>query len=88
MMHQTKWASVLNPVISVPFNDGQTLQSVSLVSGTNIINHKLGRKLTGWIVVRLRGPATFYDSQESNPNQQQTLLLNSSANVVADIFVY
>lgn len=88
MLHQTKWSSVLNPVISIPFNDGQTLKSVTLNSGANIINHRLGRNLVGWIITRLRGPASIYDTQDSNPNQSQTLYLNSSATVIADIFVF
>lgn len=88
MLHQTKWSSVLNPVLSIPLNDGQILPSVSLVAGTNVINHRLGRKLTGWIITRLRAAATVSDTQDSNPNPQQTLYLTSSINVVVDLFVF
>lgn len=48
----------LAPLLANPFASGQLLESITLTAGTNRIPHKLGRKLTGWVVTRLRGPAT------------------------------
>jgi len=78
----------LNPVFSTPILGGNLLTNQSLVTGLNTINHGLGRNLNGWIPVRIRAAATFFDSQESNKTPQLTLDLNSSANCVADIYVF
>lgn len=73
---------------SNPINGGTTLTSVSLNAGDNTIPHKLSQKLQGWFIVRLRGAATIYDKQDSNPSQDKNLILNSSASVTVDIFVF
>lgn len=85
---QSDWASKLNPVLANPLVNGIILQSVSLVSGANTINHKLGRKLQGWIPVRVRSAATFFDTQDSNPMPALTLTLTASAAVVVDLYVF
>lgn len=85
---QTAWASQLNPVISNPSSQSLILQSVSLASGDNTINHLLGRKLQGWKIVRQRAAATFFDKQDSNSAPQLTLALNASGAVVVDIEVF
>lgn len=85
---QNKWASILNPVIANPVNSNNILKNVKLGSGLNTIDHLLQRPLQGWIIVRQRGAATFYDQQDSNQSPQLTLKLNSSAAVSVDILVY
>lgn len=73
---------------SNPINGGTILTSISLSSGDNTIPHKLSQKLQGWFIVRIRGAATIYDKQDSNQSQDKTLVLNSSAAVTVDIFVF
>jgi hypothetical protein len=86
---QPKWASQLNPIISNPLNSASILKSVSLKSGANVINHKLGQNLQGWYPVRIRGVAvSLYDTQDTNPTPQLTLTLNASAAVVVDLAVF
>lgn len=85
---QTKWASILDPVIKAPTNNASILQNVSLVAGTNSVNHRLGRKLQGWYIVRLRAASTIYDMQDTNQTPQLTLVLNASAPVVVDLAVF
>jgi hypothetical protein len=75
-------------VNSNPIMQGSILSGVSLKSGDNTVDHKLGKKLTGWFIVRIRGAATIYDKQDSNAQASQTLVLNSSAAVSVDIFVF
>jgi hypothetical protein len=67
---------------------GTILNSIALKSGSNTINHKLGKTLTGWFIVRQRASATIYDQQDSNKTPTQTLSLNSSADVTVDIYVF
>ena len=88
MLMQTSWSKELNPLIALPTNQGSILQNVSLSTGSNTINHKLGRKLQGWWLVRKRAAASVYDTQDSNQMPSLTLLLTSSADVVVDIFVF
>lgn len=86
---QSNWATLLNPVLAQPIVQGQVLENVALVTGNNVVNHKLGRKLQGWWIVRQRGvAASFYDTQDSNPTPGVNLYLHSSAAVSVDIFVF
>ena len=85
---QTTWAKELNPLLASLFTQGVTLQSVSLSSGANVVNHTLGHKLNGWLVVRQRAAATFFDTQDLNPTPAVTLNLNASAAVVVDLYVF
>jgi hypothetical protein len=87
-MLQTSWTSQLNPLLADPFLQGVLLSSVSLASGANTINTTLGRALKGWVLTRVRASATVYDTQDSNTNPSQTLLLTASAPVVVDLYVF
>lgn len=64
------------------------LTQVPLKIGTNQVAHTLGKTLTGWQITRLRGNASIYDTQDTNPNKNTYLQLVSNANVVVDIIVY
>ena len=88
MLMQTKWAASINPVINQPWNSGVLLKSIALVSGSNTINHKLGRILQGWVIVRQRSAATVYDTQDTNTMPALTLKLTASANVTVDLLVF
>lgn len=84
----TTWASAIEPVLNNPPNVSSLLKNVSLVAGYNTISHRLGRKLEGWILTRLRASATIYDDQDNNPNPQLTLILIASAPVVVDLELF
>ena len=85
---QNQWASQLNPILKNPTNNKSVLKNVQLLTGSNTINHKLGQKLQGWSIVRQRSLASIYDNQDSNQQQNLTLVLISSADVVCDIEVF
>jgi len=85
---QTQWASAIQPILDNPAANPSILKSVSLVSGTNVINHKLGQPLQGWYPTRVRANATIYDAQDSNQTPQLTLVLIASAPVVVDLAVF
>jgi hypothetical protein len=88
MLMQTAWAKQINPIISSPLNQGVLLKQISLIAGDNTIDHRLGRDLQGWQIVRLRASAIIYDKQDSNQLQNRTLILNSSAPVIVDLYVF
>lgn len=85
---QTKWAQILNVLLRNPSLNCSILAKVPLAEGSNTINHLLGRRLTGWRIVRQRAAAEIYDTQDSNPNPTQTLLLTASAAAVVDLEVF
>ena len=84
----TRWSSILNPVINNPLATPTILSNVSLAAGKNVINHKLGAALRGWIPTRVRASATFYDGQDANQTPQLTLVLYASAAVTIDLMVW
>jgi len=85
---QSAWTNILNPLVDNPVNKGVLLKSVQLSVGSNVINHKLGRKLQGWVLTRVRASSVVHDTQESNSSPELTLWLTSSAAVVVDIYVF
>lgn len=87
-MLQTRWSSILNPIISSPLSDAILLTDIPISFGDNSINHTLGQPIVGYIVVRINGPTTLYDKDSSTPNL--TFILNSSSNqmINVDILVF
>lgn len=67
---------------------GVLLAGIVLKAGVNSVNHTLGRKLTGWTIVRQRAEAQLWDTQDSNPTPNLTLSLNSTAAVTVDLYVF
>lgn len=87
-MMQTAWSSQLNKVLNNPAVNSNILQNIPLIAGTNVINHKLGRKLQGWSLTRKRAPGDVSDTQDTNQSPALTLLLVASAPMVVDIEVF
>lgn len=88
-MVQTRWAQQLNPLLTSPLLQGSLIRNVVLSSGDNQINHKLGRKLQGWILTRQRGVSVaIYDKQDENQMPQLTLALHSGGSIEVDIYVF
>lgn len=82
---QTQWKSQLDPVLASPLLDGLLLTNIQLVNGTTTINHKLGRKMVGWIVVDIDAGAAVYRSQ---PLNSLTLTLTSGAAGMCSLWVF
>ena len=82
---QTKWKSILDPVIANPLMSGHLIKNVLLPTGgvSVSVNHKLGRKLIGWIIVRNRAvngvnsPGFICDLQDQNQQPELTLVLTN-----------
>ena len=84
---QSKWASIIQPVLDLPSNNAVILSNIVL-SSSSVISHTLGRELSGWHIVRQRGSATIYDRQDTNLNPDKTLLLSASSGVRVDILCF
>jgi len=88
-LFQDRVLKSVNPLLNNPLLDGVLLEEVVLLTGDNVVNHTLGRPLIGWIVTRRRASATIYDNQDANTGTPNlTLVLNSSANVTVDLYVF
>lgn len=85
---QTRWASQLNPLLSAPLANAALLRNVAISTGSNTINHKLGRKLQGWCITRIRSAAQIYDEQDGNARANLTLTLVSDADCIIDLLVF
>lgn len=82
---QSQWASQLNPVLANPMTNMSILQNIALTTGTNIINHKLGRVQQGWILTDVNAAITVY---RSKPFNATTLTLVSSGSATVNIAVF
>lgn len=87
-MMQVQWASQIDPLIANPLTKGNLLKNIALTSGANVVSHKLGRKLQGWIITRIRAAQTVYDTQDSNQIPELTLNLVASGDVTVDLLVF
>jgi hypothetical protein len=83
---QSKWKSILNPVVNLPLNNTPSLlQGVVLKSGDNVINHKLGRTPQGYIIVDNNAAVQVYRSAAFN---DLTLTLHSNGAAVISLLVF
>jgi len=82
---QTRWKSLLDPILENPLNSVNILEDVSLAIGNNVISHKLGRVQQGWVLLDVNGASTIY---RNAPFNDKTLTLNSSAAVTIKLGVF
>ncbi len=75
----------LNPLLQNPIVQGNLLKGVSIVAGTNVIPHGLGRTMQGWIVTDVTAVMTLYRSAALNANN---LTLTSSASGTVSIYAF
>jgi len=87
-MMQNRWATLIEPLINASIVDGNLLPNITLTIGNNSINHQLGRKLKGWIIVGINGIAEIYDTQATNQMPDLTINLTSDSNVSVSLWVF
>lgn len=84
MAVQDNVANVFMFLATFPILDGYLVTNIPLVSGTNVINHTLGRQPVGWIVTDRNGAATVYRTAWD----ARTITLNSSGTVTISAWVF
>ena len=83
---QTKWASILNPLLAIPFLKGNAVKDISLTANTpKVINHLLQRMPQGWFLTDNVADADIWRSAALN---SLTITLESSANTTISIWIY
>ena len=85
---QSAWSSQLDPVLANPVCSSSILSNIVVKTGSNTINHLLGQKLQGYVVIMTNAAVTFYDTQSTNPNPQQTLQLVASGPATISLLVF
>jgi len=80
--------TVLRPIINSAIIDGVLLNDIELTYGANTIEHKLGRKLLGYIVVRKNNDAVISDAQDTNKLSSKNLILYSDTLVTVSLWCF
>lgn len=76
------------PFIKSPILNGRLETSINLTSGDNKIEHKLGRKIIGYIIVSQSASIDIYDNIPTSTDGEKYLTLNSSANAVISAWFF
>ena len=85
-MMQTKWASLLNPVLANQLLQGNLITDVVLVANKPfVVNHLLNRMMVGYIIVAQNANAVVWYTQ---PFNSQTLTLEANANVTVNLWCF
>lgn len=84
-MLQTKWSSILNPIIANPATNMTILPAFFLQTGVNVINHTLVQTQQGWQVLDIDAAETVYRSAPFN-NKTLTLTSSGPANIILGVF--
>lgn len=71
---QANVADALTPLQNKPILDGILLRSLSVLSGSNTIQHKLGRKIVGYFVVSQTAASGFHDDIQSTSSKTSFVL--------------
>jgi hypothetical protein len=57
---QTKWKSIIDPVLANPTTNMSILKNVVLASGNNQIPHLLGKMQQGWVSLDINAAQTVF----------------------------
>lgn len=79
---------VFNVLLEKDILDGRLIKNIGLSSTPVSIDHKLGREVSGWILVRNSADARVWDDQASNTLPSTSLILVASAITVVSIWVF
>jgi hypothetical protein len=85
LLLQTKWKSILDPIISNPTTNMAILENVVLASGNNQVAHKLQRMQQGWIITDINGAGTIFRYKAFNDTY---LYLTASTALTVNIGVF
>ena len=81
--------SVINPVLNSAIIDGVILEDIDLVSGSfTDIEHKLGRKPRGYLVIRKSAAETVYEDVGDYDNRKLFIKLRASGSVTVNLWVF
>lgn len=82
---QTRWKSILDPLLANSMNQISILANVELSNGVNVINHKLGRVQQGWFLIDKQD---YGDIKRTAPFNNLTLTLTANADMTVSLGVF
>lgn len=82
---QSNVITALQPLLTNSLLNGNQLKGISLINGSTIVNHGLGRVQQGWIITDIDDAAEIYRTGDFNST---TMVLVSDADVTVNIYVY
>jgi len=85
---QSNVDQAVSDVIKAPILNGRLVDDVKLTSAPTRIEHKLGRKPSGYIIVKRNADAQVYDSLANEESPTLFLPLISSADVTVSIWIF
>lgn len=85
---QTNIEQAVAQVIRNPLIDGRIIEGVVLSTSALKIEHKLGRKVRGYIVLTRNANAEVYDNVSTEPQLELYLPLLASAPVTVNLWVF
>lgn len=86
---QESTESALLALGDAQITQGRLIKSVSITAGSAArVDHKLGKAPAGWLVVGKSAEATVWDEQAANGTPARTLVLQASANVTVNLWVF
>lgn len=80
--------SKMNPVLASPLLNGVQVPASLKASGAVAVNHGLGRRPQGFIVVDLAAQAVVWAVPAEQTAPTKTLVLRTSADVACQLWVY
>ena len=81
--------SVMDPVLNSAIIDGVIIEDVDLVSGSfTSVEHKLGRKPRGYLVIRKSAAETVYEDAGDYDNRKLFIKLKASGTVTVNLWVF
>jgi hypothetical protein len=86
---QDNLSSTLSPITGRAHLESSILEGITLVSGsTNLVPHKLGRKISGWKLCDLNANAVIYRDSTSTADNTRFLALVTSLNCICSLEVW
>ena len=80
---------VINPITDSQIIDGVILEDIALNSSTfTTIEHKLGRKPRGYLVIRKSAAQTVYEEAGDYDNRKLFIKLRASGTVTVNLWVF
>ena len=79
----------LKPLINSEIGDGQLIENIFLPASTEtLVEHKLGRELRGYIVVKRNAGSNIFDKQDVNIASDRFLILDTNVAVTVSLWVF
>ena len=80
---------VITPVLNAVIIDGVVVEDIDLVMGSfTSVEHKLGRKPRGYLVIRRSAAQTVYEEAGDYENRKLFLKLRASGTVTVNLWIF